>query len=368
MPLNRMSVMKIIQVIARLNQGGTARWIETLVDGLRDLNHEVILLSGSVESNEIEDSSFVHLGAIRVPGLGRSVSITKDFKCIFALRRIFKSEKPDLINTHTAKAGALARVAALGIPIKVVHTFHGHLLYGYFSSYKIKMFVFIEKILSLQTNALIAVGRQVRDDLVESGVANSSKFHIIEPGIKIIKAKGRLEARKNYSIGTEDFVVGWLGRLVKIKRPDVLLEIAEKIPEAIFLVGGAGELEEIIASHKGINLKFVGWALPEEFWPACDIALLTSDNEGLPTALIEAAMCEVPIVAKDVGSVKEIFEENIGGFLFEDSNQAVERIRSLINDKIATRKAGIAAKQFANSRFSEEIFIQKHLDLYESLI
>ena len=360
--------MKTIQVIARLNQGGTARWIETLVVGLRDSNHQVVLLSGSVETNEIEDQCFVDLGAIRVPGLGRSVSIAKDIKCIFALRRIFKIEKPDLINTHTAKAGALARIAALGMPTKVVHTFHGHILYGYFPIYKTKIFVLIEKILALQTNALIAVGRQVRDDLVESGVANTSKFHIIEPGIKIINTERRMVVREHFAIDSEDFVVGWLGRLVQIKRPDVLLEIAKEIPEAVFIVGGAGELEEIITSYKGSNLKFVGWAKPEEFWPACDIALLTSDNEGLPTALIEAAMCEVPIVAKDVGSVSEIFEENIGGFLFEDANQAVERIKSLMNNKITVQNAGIAANQFAISRFSEELFIQKHLDLYENLI
>ena len=180
MPFNRMRVVKIIQVIARLNQGGTARWIETLVSGLRDSNHDVVLLSGSVGSNEIEDRSFVDLGAIRVLGLGRSVSIAKDIKCIFALRRIFKVEKPDLINTHTAKAGALARVAALGLPAKVVHTFHGHILYGYFPSYKTKLFVLIEKILAFQTDALISVGAQVRDDLVESGVSNTSKFHVID--------------------------------------------------------------------------------------------------------------------------------------------------------------------------------------------
>ena len=368
MLLNRMAVMKIIQVIARLNQGGTARWIETLVTGLRDSNHEVILISGSVESNEIEDPCFVSLGAIRVPGLGRSVSVAKDIKCIFALRRIFKVEKPDLVNTHTAKAGALARIAALGIPTKVVHTFHGHILYGYFPRYKTKVFVLIEKILALQTDALISVGAQVRDDLVESGVSTTSKFHIIGPGIKITNAEGRVEARKDFSLGTDDFVVGWLGRLVKIKRPDVLLEIAKEIPEAFFLVGGAGELEEIIISSKNKNLKFIGWAKPEEFWPACDIALLTSDNEGLPTALIEAAMCEVPIIARNVGSVREIFEENIGGYLFEDSNQAVEQIKSLIKNKTAAEKAGIAANKFANSRFSKELFIQKHIDLYESLI
>jgi len=177
-----------------------------------------------------------------------------------------------------------------------------------------------------------------------------------------------MSARKHYSLHSEDFVVGWLGRLVQIKRPDILLEVAKAIPDAFFLVGGAGELEEIITSYKGSNLKFVGWALPEEFWPACDIALLTSDNEGLPTALIEAAMCEVSIVARNVGSVREIFQDRIGGFLYEDSKQAVERIRYLTNDKTAAKNAGIAANQFANSRFSEELFIQKHIDLYESII
>jgi len=360
--------MKIIQVIARLNQGGTSRWIEILVAGLRDSNHEVILLSGSVESNEIEDPCFFKLGAIRVPGLGRSVSISRDIKCIFALRRIFKIEKPDLINTHTAKAGALGRIAALGLPVKVIHTFHGHILYGYFPSYKTKIFVFIEKILALRTDALISVGAQVRDDLVESSIAKRSKFHVIAPGIKINHVEDRISSRNHYALDSEDFVVGWLGRLVKIKRPDFLLEIARQVPEAVFLIGGAGELETSISLHKQSNLKFVGWARPEEFWPACNIALLTSDNEGLPTALIEAAMCEVSIVARNVGSVKEIFEDTIGGFLFEDLKQAVERIRYLMNDKIAANKAGIAANQYATSRFNEELFLQKHIDLYESLI
>ena len=363
-----MSVVKIIQVIARLNQGGTARWIETLVSGLRDLNHEVVLLSGSVESNEIEDPCFVSLNAIRVPGLGRSVSIAKDIKCIFILRRIFKTEKPDLINTHTAKAGALARIAALGLTVKVVHTFHGHVLYGYFSSYKIKIILLIERILAFRTDALISVGAQVRDDLVKSKVANADKFHVIAPGIALTNPRSRITARMNYSLDSKDFVVGWLGRLVKIKRPDILLEIANKMPEVVFLVGGAGELEVLITSQKIDNLQFVRWVKPEEFWPACDIALLTSDNEGLPTALIEAAMSEVSIVARNVGSVSEIFEDNIGGFLFEDSNQAMERIRALMKDEIVIRKAGIAARKFAESRFSEELFTQKHIDLYQSLI
>lgn len=354
-------------MIARLNQGGTARWIETLVSGLRDLNHEVLLLSGSVESNEIEDRCFADLGAIRVPGLGRSVSITKDIKCIFELRKIFKSEKPDLINTHTAKAGALARIAAVGLKMKVVHTYHGHLLYGYFSTFKTRVFVLIEKLLALKTDALISVGIRVRDELAESGIARKDKFYVITPGIAINNKQSRSETRKSYSLSTDAFVVGWLGRLVQIKRPDLLLKIARDLPNVTFLVGGAGELQHSITSNELNNLKFVGWASPEDFWPACDLALLTSDNEGLPTALIEAAMSGVPVVARNVGSVSEIFENSIGGFLFQESQEAENLIQRLKEDRIVLSRTGREAKIFADLRFNKELFIQKHIQLYESL-
>lgn len=359
--------MKIIQVIARLNQGGTSRWIETLVTGLRDLNHEVILISGSVESNEVEDRCFANLQAIRVPGLGRSVSIINDFKCIFQIRKILKAEKPDILNSHTAKAGALTRLAAVGLNVKVVHTFHGHLLYGYFSTLKTKIYVLIEKILASQTDALISVGKQVCNELAASGIAKKDKFHVIAPGIAITSKRSRSEARNSYSLGADAFVVGWLGRLVQIKRPDLLMNIARALPEVSFLVGGAGELQHTVTTNRISNFKFVGWASPEDFWPACDLALLTSDNEGLPTALIEAAMSEVPVVARNVGSVSEIFENGVGGFLYQESLEAVNLIRSLMEDRSAISMAAREAKAFTDLRFSKELFIQKHINLYESL-
>ena len=136
--------MKIVQVIARVNQGGTAKWLETLVIGLREKGHQVHLLAGSVEENENEDPCFVNLDGIRVPGLGRSVSILGDLKAIITIRKMLKEVKPDVLNTHTAKAGAIGRIAAIGLGIRVVHTFHGHLLYGYFSKRKTQIIIFIE--------------------------------------------------------------------------------------------------------------------------------------------------------------------------------------------------------------------------------
>jgi glycosyltransferase involved in cell wall biosynthesis len=363
-----MAYMKVIQVIARMNEGGTARWIETLITGLRKSGIEVILLAGFVEENEKEDPSFQSLGGVRVKHLGRSISILNDLKCIFALRRIIKKEKPDLINTHTAKAGALGRIAAVGLGIKVVHTYHGHLLNGYFSRSITKVFILIEKVLALFTDGFISVGSKVRDELVRSGISSHQKFKVIYPGIALHGLESTAEARRNFGIQQGEFVVGWLGRIVQIKRPDLLVEIAKELPAIKFLVGGTGELEQLIQDSNLPNLTYVGWQRPQVFWPACDSALLTSDNEGMPTALIEAAMTGLPLVARNVGSVSEIFEDKKGGILASSNMEIIDAIDKLRIDKLARLNMGTAARIFAISEFGVERFIEKHLAFYRSLI
>jgi glycosyltransferase involved in cell wall biosynthesis len=359
--------MKVIHVIARMNQGGTAKWIETLTIGLRNQGHEVILLAGNVESNEIEDPSFEALGGIRINGLGRSLSAVNDVKSIFTLRKIFKREEPSIINTHTAKAGAIGRIAAIGLPSKVVHTFHGHLLYGYFSNYKTKLLITIERILALQTDFFISVGSRVRDDLINAGIGRIEKYIVIAPGFKIEKNFTQQNARYQFGIEPNSFVVGWLGRLVQIKRPDLLLELASELPDVIFLVGGSGELLDLIDNYHGSNLVYVGWTEPDKFWPACDIALLTSDNEGLPTSLIEAAMHGVPIIATNVGSVSEIFINGEGGYLELDADSIRHRIKHLNQNREDLKILSEQAQVYAINKFSVKKFLNDHVTLYESL-
>jgi glycosyltransferase involved in cell wall biosynthesis len=359
--------MKVIHVIARMNQGGTAKWIETLTNGLRDHGNEVILLAGNVESNETEDSSFERLGGIRIDGLGRSLSTINDIRSIFVLRNIFKLEKPSIINTHTAKAGAIGRIASIGLPFKVVHTFHGHLLYGYFAGYKTKMFIAIERILALQTDFFISAGKRVRDELITARIGSIEKYLVIAPGRDIEKIIFREDARKALGIEPDSFVVGWLGRLVQIKRPDLLLELASKLPEVIFLVGGKGELFHLIDNYHGTNLIYVGWTDPDKFWPACDVALLTSDNEGLPTSLIEAALHSVPIIARNVGSVSEIFENDKGGYLVSDPDSIQDHIRLLNGDRVRLGILSEKVQKYATDKFSVKKFIGEHISLYEGL-
>ena len=357
--------MKIVQIIARVNQGGTARWLDILISELQKLGHEVKLLAGEVADNENEDSSFSEHGGIRVKGLGRSISPIQDLKALFAVRKFLREYKPDVVNTHTAKAGLLGRLACLGLNIKVVHTFHGHLLYGYFSPAKTKILVMLEKILAKKTDSIIAVGNQVKEDLLSAGIGKSSQYLVIHPAVKQLNFVSRNSARKEFGISDSAFTVGWLGRLTKIKRPDRVLDLARKFPEIVFLVGGTGEESLDLRSKASKNIKFIGWVEPEKFWPACDVALLTSDNEGLPTSLIEAALCSIPIISENVGSAKEIFPVGEGGFLVTGDVERTKALLRLKESRTKLNEMGKNAREFAEVKFTALSFISKHLIAYE---
>jgi glycosyltransferase involved in cell wall biosynthesis len=356
--------VKIVQIIARVNQGGTARWLEVLISELRKLGHDVALLAGKVEINEVEDSSFEELGGKRIVGLSRSVSILQDFRTIIELRKYLKLERPDIVNTHTAKAGVLGRFAASGLGIKVVHTYHGHLLYGYFSPFKTKLVIVIEKLLAQITTTLISVGDQVRKDLLRAGIGKESQYLVIHPGIPHINFKNDSSARSDYGLKNFDFVVGWLGRLTEIKQPTRVIELAHSLPDCFFLIGGEGEMFEHLKIGLPKNVKILGWVKPGDFWPACDVALLTSKNEGLPTSLIEAAFAGKPIISEDVGSAREIFENGIGGYLVKDFDSRRTALETLKRDPALVKIMGESARKYAELNFSVEQFVLSHLNAY----
>ena len=357
--------MKIVQIIARVNQGGTARWLDLLIPELQMLGHEVKLLAGEVAENENEDPCFhVHNG-IRIKGLGRSISPLQDLKSIFTIRKYLKDFKPDVVNTHTAKAGLIGRLACLGLNVKVVHTYHGHLLYGYFSPAKTQILILIEKILAKTTDSIIAVGDQVREDLISVGIGKASQYSVIHPAIKELNFEGKNSARKKLGISDSAFTVGWLGRLTKIKRADRVLELAMKFPEVIFLIGGTGEEALDLKSKAPINVKFLGWIEPEKFWPACDVALLTSDNEGLPTSLIEAAFASIPIISENVGSAKEIFQNGVGGFLVNGESERIQTVKKLVEKNPSFQEMGRNAQEYVQEYFSATNFISQHSHVYE---
>jgi glycosyltransferase involved in cell wall biosynthesis len=360
--------MRVVHFIARLNRGGTALWLKSLIPMMRENGQETFLYCGSVEANEIEDEAFSTLGAIRIKGLGRTVNPFNDFLALLEFRKMLKNVKPDILNTHTAKAGMIGRIASIGLPLKRVHTFHGHLLYGYFSSRKVRVVIWIERILGNMTDGFISVGDRVKKDLISAKIGEESRFFVIHPPIRS-NSIAEISKPINYTASSGDqFIVGWLGRLTQIKNPSVILKLAVEFPDIEFLVGGDGEMSQFMRQAAPKNVKFTGWVDPEIFWPKCNIAILTSKNEGLPTSLIEAGYFGIPAIAYDVGSVSEIVIEYVSGFLVSNFDEMKARIEYLSLNPETVTKFGKNARIWIDKEFNSSQFYKLHYKLYSQLV
>jgi glycosyltransferase involved in cell wall biosynthesis len=360
--------MRVLQIITRVNRGGTARWLDVLITELSNKNVNCILVAGSVQGQEVEDSIFQKFHGTRVMGLGRSVSLLHDMKAIFYFRALIRSHKPDLINTHTSKAGALVRLALLTSFMSrpaIVHTFHGHLLYGYFSRPKKLIVIMIERILSRVTDIYISSGAKVRDELVDAGIGNLSKYDLIKPGILDPIFSSRRVSRSNFGITESQIVIGWLGRMVEIKRPDRALDVARLNPGIIFLLAGDGELLQNLKATAPSNVIFSGWSTPEEIWAASDIALLTSENEAQPISLVEAGYASLPCVALGVGSVSEVIEHGQTGYVAKNMKELNNYISELAADLEKRTRFGENARKKMLQEFSVDAFISGHITAYE---
>jgi glycosyltransferase involved in cell wall biosynthesis len=272
-----------------------------------------------------------------------------------------------VINTHTFKAGLIGRVASLGLPVKVIHTYHGHLLYGYFSPLQVKIYIVLERILGLLTDAFIVVGKNVERDLVDLGIGRNKRFSIIYPAVRQIIFSSRVVLRERYGLDKSDFVVGWLGRLTSIKQPELFLELARKNPNFKFLMGGDGDLRESVIENLPKNVIYVGWVKPEDFWSACDVAAITSANEGLPTSIIESQLAGIPSVGLNVGSVNEVIVHNQTGFLVTNVEDFSEHLVALKFDPRLANRLALKSENFSKLRFGPKTFIDKHKEIYQEL-
>jgi glycosyltransferase involved in cell wall biosynthesis len=363
--------VKIIQMIARVNRGGTAHWLEELIGELNHAGHQSILYAGSVQDGEIEDDCFSGLNGKRISGLGRSISLWGDLQAIWQFRRILKIESPDVLNTHTAKAGVIGRLAALSLGKKrpaIVHTIHGHLLYGYFSKVKTSVFIRIEKFLATRSDLLIAAGEKVRNELLDVGVGRKELYIIARPSVVLNDLKSKNETRDKLGIPREAVVIGWLGRLAQVKRPDRLIELANRLKDFTFVIGGDGLLLDSLKTNMPANVLLVGWTRPEEIWSLSDIALLTSDNEAQPISLIEAGLAGIPAVAESVGSVSEVIENGATGFLVTNLEERIEAINTLAKDRELRLQMGARAKTYCENKFGRRQFLDTHLEAYKTAI
>ena len=363
--------MRVVHVIARFNQGGTATWLVNLIEGQRSHGDQVWLLAGNVEGGEVEDSRFASLAGIRIHKMGRSVSPINDFCSILEIRAYLRDFRPDVINTHTAKAGVVGRIAAFSLGPKrpkIVHTYHGHVLYGYFGPVTNYIYRNIEIILAHFTDLILVSGIRVRKELLEARVGSESQYLSIKPGVEQVQRLRKSLVRNNLSLPQEAIVVGWLGRISQIKRPERVIELAHEFTHLIFLVGGDGEMLQKMRVSAPPNVRFLGWTSPSIVWSASDIALLTSDNEAQPISLIEAASLNLPLVGEDVGSVSEVIQSGKSGFLTSNFKERVEALGVLGADPNLRGAMGEHAFNDFKALFSLEQFIEAHRNAYQRVV
>jgi len=366
-------------VIARMNVGGPAVLIADTVRDLDAKNFAVRLITGLCDEDEADylETQAPDVRAIRIGGLGRSVSPLNDSAALRELTSLLRDIQPDIVHTHTAKAGVVGRLAVQLAPIhaRVIHTYHGHLLHGYFSPAKTSAVVATERVLARRTSRLVAVSTEVREDLLNARIGKASQFEVIPPGVKLGTLPDRVSARSNLGIPATARVVLLLGRVTRIKRPDRFAEAARIVhretPDAYFLVAGAGDLEdELRNSMAGIPSTFLGWRSDIELLlAASDVLVLTSDNEGTPLSVIQAGLAGRPTVATRVGGLTSVVDDGKTGLLVDPDAQAVAAgLQNLLSQPSLQQDMGDEAQRQMKTKFSTRAMIDRHADLYRRVL
>ena len=378
---NGKSPIRVMRIIARMNVGGPAVQVSGLMRGFNSAEFDHRLYTGfcAIDEADYLDSIATDIKAIRVEGLGRRVSLRGDIRAFLSLVKAIREFNPHIIHTHTAKAGFLGRLASLVSLQKSVrvHTFHGHLLNGYFGLFKRTLVAIAEKSLAFITQQLLAVGDKVRQDLLEAGIGSKEKFGLMPPGLAIGNLPSKNEALTFFGINNERLQCAFIGRVTQIKRPDRFLDVVSEIKKRNisldFFIAGDGELLEVCRERiiaENLPVRVLGWQSNiEKVLSAADIVLLTSDNEGTPLSLIQAGMARLPVVSTNVGSVPEVVLDNATGLITSlDVQEIADALEKLVADKALRERLGHAAQEFTLANFGVQRLVHDHEELYKTLL
>lgn len=371
--------LRIMRIIARMNVGGPAWQVSVLTRGLENDEFTTMLVTGTVADGEAD---FIELRdptlpVTRLASLGRSVTVLGDLQAFVQLVRLMRRERPDIVHTHTAKAGVLGRLAAIvaRVPIRV-HTFHGHVLHGYFSPAVTRLVRLVERVLARFTTTLVAVGEQVRDELLTAGIGRPAQYTVIAPGVDAPSTVDVSTARRDLGLDPQAPVVFFVGRITRIKRVDRLLEAWQQVnaavPEAVLVIAGDGDLLDEAraqASHLGESVRFIGWQADlAPLYAAADVAVLTSDNEGMPVTLIEAQMAGTPAVTTDVGSAREVVRHDHTGLVVPaNPNDVAAALVAVLTDDERRQRFGDNARVWAADRFGTDRLVADYRAVYHGL-
>jgi len=364
--------MKVLHIITRMNTGGPAVFLDHLTNAMGELGVKSVIAYGFCESNETDYTESHKLGAdlFNIGSLHRSLNPLHDLKSFIKIRKIIKQVKPDLVNTHTSKAGVLGRVAAKSVNKKlpVVHTFHGHLIYGYFAKYKTIIFTLIERFLARFTNAAVSITSETQKSLQRLKIGRSLKWQVIHLGIPTEKVTF-LPATSSKKIK-----LLWVGRFTDIKDPFYAVEVIRNLEEIspskfdLTMVGGGELLQQVQLKSASLPIEFTGWLnQPFENSAHFDLLLLTSKNEGMGLVILEAASFSKATVARSVGGVGEFIVNDFNGLLIDgDAKNMANGINNLNTSKIT--QLGESARKTLLDGFTDKVMANNYYALYKSLI
>ena len=385
--------MRVMRVIARLNIGGPAIQAITLSRMLESRGYETTLVRGTEEPSEGNmDHLAQALGVepVLVSSMRRSPG-PRDLAAVITLARLIARERPAVVHTHAAKAGALGRVAALIAPggrdRRLVHTYHGHSLTGYFGSFSERIFLRIERALARRTDRLVAVSQEVRNELTALGVGDAASFEVIPLGLDLTRFQAEpavrdsrgAAARRALGIPAGARVVTLIARLVPIKRVDRFLRLGLALiedPQTHLLIVGDGELGPSLRGSREARalegrLTWAGFRhdIPDLLW-ASDVAVQTSDNEGTPVSLIEAQAAGVPVVSTRVGGVATVIRDGQTGCVVDtdDEQGLATAVTRLLADPDLRRRMADEGRRHAVETFSLERLVDDVDDLYRRLL
>lgn len=372
---------KILRIVTRLNIGGVSLNVSNLAKHLPENMYETKVVHGLLGSDE-GDMSYVFDGIdkIFIPTLQRELNIVNDIKTFIEIVKIIKRYKPDIVHTHTAKAGLLGRIAAKICGVKIIiHTFHGNVFSGYFNKKKTEFFKLLERICALCSTKIIAISKTQKEDLINYGIAKTSKIEVIPLGFdfsKVIPENDyKTDFRDRFDLSKDDILIGIIGRVVPIKNHIMFINIAEKVLYAFdkkvkFIVVGDGELkrtleDEVLKRDLSSKIIFTGYTNNlKEIYNELSYVMLTSKNEGTPVAIIEALANKKITFATNVGGIADFIENGISGFYFDlaDENRFAEKMIEVLKkhgsielNKIKENGYSVAMEKFSYKRLINDI-------------
>lgn len=378
--------IKIAHVVTRLDWGGPPDIIRLICKSLDPEKFDVTIIVGSTGYPSLKTQRFLsEYSVITIPQLQREVNPANDITALFRLYYLLREKKFDIVHTHTAKAGALGRIAArfAGVP-RIIHTSHGHNFYGYFGPFKSKLVIMIERFLTHFTGRITALTELEKRDLASYQVAQPDKVVVINSGIELDQFRkvtiDSIRKREELGISRDSLVVGMIGRLEPVKGSEYFIEaiheVSKKIPDAEFLVVGEGSLRhKLISQCKKLKISekvtFTGWREDiQDILAILDVLTLPSLNEAVGRILIEAGACGIPVVATNVGGIPEVVQNGETGILVSphNSNELARALISLLENEEERLSMGEAAKYWVDDKCSASRMVKRFSELYSEMV